>query len=78
MSLASQDLAEARARRHQAERAELESRHQAEYELSLVGVYGSRMSRLLDATKAQREVMTDTDKGRVRVTYEDGVYSVTR
>ncbi len=70
------EIAITRAREERA-RAETESYNEARYQLALLGFGSVEITRVLDAAKAQAEVMTTLHYGNVRVTYRLGVYTVT-
>lgn len=75
MSMGSQDIAEKRATRLARERNETESYNEARYQLACLRYDGTRITRILDAAKAQGNVMTEGSH-RARVTCRDGVYTV--
>lgn len=56
--------------------AEQESREAASTELMRLGFTGKRLQNILDAARAQGEVMTSVRATRVE--YKDGEYTVTR
>lgn len=54
------------------------TRKQAERKLRRLGYSKEDAARLLDATRAQREVMSQGPRDYIRVEYKDGEYTITR